>query len=1113
MPTARQRARQQQTAAADAQRPPNKAATRVKIAQNVPAGARAAWGFAFGTQCHKLIDAAAFARGDQASDAVDEALDGLIDCARRVLADHGSSGGRARRINGRATRVAHGERLTDDDDEDSAAADTHGGAHAASSARREHYARRRPGLSMPEEYYTAARVRRYLQLGNVSRGARAIDGLPMADCSDPAVRAKLAAKHPTAPPPPLIEDDAAALQIDAQVLRTVIRQWEAKRGTAPGLSGLTMEHVVAAARSSLDTFQAILAVVNLILSGELPRHPALLDAALIALTKPNQDVRPIAIGETLYKLAGTCALVSLSDKARELAPHQLGVGVSGGVEAAVHATLSALDEDPDAGLVKIDIDNAFNRADRGEIMRQVKEVVPCLLPFVRWAYGAASNLYVIGAPPSTEPLQSQVGVKQGDPLGTFLFALLLQPALLAAAAAVPAAPPAGDASAPPERPTAAAQEPPAAAAATPPAAATASDAAAPPAAQRAQPPAAPRERPPAAQRAQPPAAQRAQPPAAQRAEPPAAQRAQPPAAQRAQPPAAQRAEPPMAADAASRVAAVLAIADDTTFVGRVSALRTAFKTVEAECIDSNRGLHFQHGKCVGACGPEAEMAALCEELGVSHKPEGTVLCGTPIGTDAYIREQLAARADKVIQEIDKLLMLPLSAQEKWRLLQSSLAVRMTHLMRTVPWELLRDSMQRVESKVAAAAADILRLPTQPDADGLLLPCNAEDIEQLHAPQRHGGFGLRVATEAEANAAFLSGAAKGEAAMAKGPAQCRPLSGSRRDALLARWQPLFDEFAAECEWPPEARDLPADFVRDVLPGVQHAVGRAVGDRRGKAMIAAAQNRNDDVGKRRAARLLSAAGSAASAWLNCCPTAQKQLSDSAFTTNARFRLGYGPASSAASPPCLCSAGEAAYPDHAMVCTHVAGDRTLRHDTYYSSWRRVLRNAGCSTSAEQPYAGLVGDARAAARAGLHRADITAIVNMEVYAFDAVVTHPAAATHLAAASKTRGAAARTAARRKRRQFQETNPGAGIKFVPLSVETFGQLDVEASKFLSSLGAKVGERGGSQSQFMRNARSDLSCALVRGQERVFSAGMNAILRAGGKQFECGHAVPVCDGAE
>ena len=51
-----------------------------------------------------------------------------------------------------------------------------------------------------------------------------------------------------------------------------------------------------------------------------------------------------------------------------------------------------------------------------------------------------------------------------------------------------------------------------------------------------------------------------------------------------------------------------------------------------------------------------------------------------------------------------------------------------------------------------------------------------------------------------------------------------------------------------------------------------------------------------------------------------------------------------------------------------------------------------------------------------------------------------------------------------------------------------------AAECRSSMSAKVGERGGSQSQCMRNARSDLSCALVRDQERVFSARMNAILR-------------------
>ena len=42
---------------------------------------------------------------------------------------------------------------------------------------------------------------------------------------------------------------------------------------------------------------ATLAFVNLILSGELPRHDSLLESSLIGLRKPDGGVRPIAIGE------------------------------------------------------------------------------------------------------------------------------------------------------------------------------------------------------------------------------------------------------------------------------------------------------------------------------------------------------------------------------------------------------------------------------------------------------------------------------------------------------------------------------------------------------------------------------------------------------------------------------------------------------------------------------------------------------------------------------------------------------------------------------------------------------------------------------------------------
>ena len=72
--------------------------------------------------------------------------------------------------------------------------------------------------------------------------------------------------------------------------------------------------------------------INLLLSGAPPRCDSLLDSRLIALSKPGcpGSIRPIAVGEVWLRLASLCAIAKVSPVAAALAPHQLGVGVSGG---------------------------------------------------------------------------------------------------------------------------------------------------------------------------------------------------------------------------------------------------------------------------------------------------------------------------------------------------------------------------------------------------------------------------------------------------------------------------------------------------------------------------------------------------------------------------------------------------------------------------------------------------------------------------------------------------------------------------------------------------------------------------------------------------------------
>ena len=83
---------------------------------------------------------------------------------------------------------------------------------------------------------------------------------------------------------------------------------------------------------------------------------------LIAVSKKYGDIRPVSVGYTLRRLAAKCANSHIITKrSQALQLQQLGVGVSGGAEAAVHATRRLLQNLPPGHVVvKLDFLNAFN---------------------------------------------------------------------------------------------------------------------------------------------------------------------------------------------------------------------------------------------------------------------------------------------------------------------------------------------------------------------------------------------------------------------------------------------------------------------------------------------------------------------------------------------------------------------------------------------------------------------------------------------------------------------------------------------------------------------------------------------------------------------------------
>ena len=281
-----------------------------------------------------------------------------------------------------------------------------------------------------------SRCKRLAAEGDLSRACTALIA-PPALAPSPDTLSSLQAKHPQAPLPDL---DAlgpprfgAVPDFDTQAGAEAVRGF--KRGSAPGPSGLRADHLREALLSAhADEVVANLAALcQLLARGEAPATLAshLAGATLHALPKKQGGVRPIAVGEVLRRLVGKLWCQAVREESRAyLWPLQVGVGVPSGCEAAVHATRGWLHRNSghaDKILLKLDFRNAFNSIDRTALLRQVRAHAPECACWADWCYGCSSRLLF-----GDDVLQSTCGVQQGDPLGPFFFALVLQPALAAA---------------------------------------------------------------------------------------------------------------------------------------------------------------------------------------------------------------------------------------------------------------------------------------------------------------------------------------------------------------------------------------------------------------------------------------------------------------------------------------------------------------------------------------------------------------------------------------------------------------------------------------------------------------------------------------------------------
>jgi ribonuclease HI len=209
---------------------------------------------------------------------------------------------------------------------------------------------------------------------------------------------------------------------------------ECDNGKATGPSNLTAAHLRVLAADP-DCLRGICDIIGDVIDGNLA--PAAVDlltgAVSVATDKGGDLVRPLAVPEIIYKIAGLLLLEAIDSSIPLLFPKiQLGCGVKNGIEIAIHRTQLALElggAGSDTIVLCLDFRNAFNERSRAVIAKALFNAPSTsrLWRFFMMAYGnRSSHLGVYQRGQLIYNFINSQGVKQGCPVASFLYALSVQ---------------------------------------------------------------------------------------------------------------------------------------------------------------------------------------------------------------------------------------------------------------------------------------------------------------------------------------------------------------------------------------------------------------------------------------------------------------------------------------------------------------------------------------------------------------------------------------------------------------------------------------------------------------------------------------------------------------
>ncbi|ETO07399.1 hypothetical protein RFI_29992 [Reticulomyxa filosa] len=234
-----------------------------------------------------------------------------------------------------------------------------------------------PSSTKPNAITKNKRCIQFAAIGELSKAFKALTPSPSMKYDDQTIAA-LQRKHPDEFPPSDINPNMPPIPTHKHITNEELTKYINKlsRSSSGGIDLFTAQHLIDLEpyQAESNTLSNWSKVTQLIIEGRVcPDAQAIAyGARLIAIPKPDNTPRPIAVGSLFRRSAGAILLQRHSETiSKILGPNQLGVNVKQGIEIFSHgfkAISKHIQSNNKGVLVKIDFQNAFNACKRRKLL-------------------------------------------------------------------------------------------------------------------------------------------------------------------------------------------------------------------------------------------------------------------------------------------------------------------------------------------------------------------------------------------------------------------------------------------------------------------------------------------------------------------------------------------------------------------------------------------------------------------------------------------------------------------------------------------------------------------------------------------------------------------------